>query len=95
MVFYPPSWSAKLPSIPDSVPLWEFLADERHGRVSHSRSRDPLTCGLSGASYSSGEVVKRTQHLSRALQRELQWDVTKSSELERVVCMFTFNTVGT
>lgn len=93
MVFYPPPWCPRLEDIPDSVPLNQFLLDESHGRVPHERSRDPFTCGLSGASYTSKEVAKRTQHLARSIQKELRWDINSGSELDRVVCIFTFNTV--
>ena len=93
MVFYPPPWVARLPEIPDSVPLWQFLLDESYGRACHGGSRHPFTCGLSGVSYSSEDVVKRTQNLAKGLQAELEFDMTSSSELDRVVCVFAFNTV--
>ena len=94
MVFYPPPWVPRLPEIPDSVPLWKFLLDESYGRASHGRSRHPFTCGLSGLSYTSEDFVKRTQNLAKGLQRELEWVTTNGSELDRVICVFTFNTVG-
>ncbi len=93
MVFYPPSWCPQLPEIPDSVPLNQFLLDESHGREPHASSQDPFTCGLSGASYSSEEVARRTQYLARSLQKELRWDINNGSELDRVICVFTSNTV--
>jgi hypothetical protein len=37
MVFYPPAFVEKLPEVPDTVPICDFMLDEKHGRRLKSR----------------------------------------------------------
>ncbi len=95
MVFYPPTWAPKLPfDPPDTVPICDFVLDERYGRPALSRSLDPYTCGISGKSYTAGEQKHRTESLARGLAKELGWNVNQGTEFDKVAGVFAFNTVN-
>jgi hypothetical protein len=93
MVFYPPPFVPKLPDIPDTVPLHEFMLDEKHGRLPLAKSRDPYTCGLSGQTCSTQELKAKVDYLSRSLKKELGWEVNKGTEYDKVAGIFALNTV--
>ena len=94
MVFKPMSWVPQLPEVPDTVPICEFMLDEKHGRVPFSTSKEAYTCGLTGKSISAQQQKKDVDRLSRALAKELGWEVNKGTEYEKVAGVFAFNTVG-
>ena len=94
MVFTPPTWTEKLPPIPDNIPISEFVTNEAYGRHPLRHSRDPFTCGLTGKSYSASQVVDRVDHLSRGLAKELGWEPNKGSEWDKVLGIFSLNTVS-
>ena len=93
MVFLPDKLFGQLGTIPDSIPISEFILNEQYGRMPHDNSRDPFTCGLSGKSYSSLEVMNRVDWIARALAREFGWTPEQGSEWDKTVAVFTFNTV--
>lgn len=93
MVFTSPSWVAKLPEIPDTVSIPDFLFDEQHGRKPLDKSLDPFTCGLSGKTRSAQEQKKEVDHLARALNKEFGWKVNEGSEYDKVINVFALNTV--
>jgi hypothetical protein len=94
MVFYPPRTAAVVPRIPDNIPICDFMLDERYGRHPLGYSSDPFTCGVSGKSYTALEVVDRVDLLARALANELGWQPNHGNEWDKVVCVFSVNTVG-
>ena len=93
MVFYPPSFISKLPEVPDSVPICDFILDEQHGRRPLSESWDPYICGLSGTRITAKQQKERVDHLARALANEFGWKVNEGSEHDKVVGVFALNTV--
>lgn len=94
MVFYPPAWVPKLPfDPPDSIPICEFMLNEKYGRHPLSKSKPPFTCGLTGAGYSAGEVRERVDQLARALSKELSWKPNEGTEWDKVAGVFSVNTV--
>jgi hypothetical protein len=93
MVFYPPKWVPTLGDIPDTVPLCDFVLDEKHGRRPMSKSRDPFTCALSGRSCSMQKLKEKVDRLSRTLSKELGWKVNEGSEYDKVAGIFSLNTV--
>ena len=93
MVFYPPSWAPKLPEVPDTVSIPDFLFDEQYGRRPLAKSWDPFTCGLSGRTRSALEQKKRVDYLARALNREFGWKVNEGTEYDKVISVFALNTV--
>lgn len=94
MVFTSPSWVPKLPIDPyDSIPVCDFMLIDAYGRVPLSESKNPFTCGLSGRTYTSLEVVDRVDKLARGLARELGWTPNVGTEWDKVVGIFALNTV--
>ncbi|KUL85641.1 hypothetical protein ZTR_08853 [Talaromyces verruculosus] len=93
MAFYPPPWVPKLPEVPDTVSIPDFLFDEQHGRRPLKQSWDPFTCGLSGRTRSAQEHKTRVDHLARALNREFGWKVNEGTEYDKVISVFAFNTI--
>ncbi|KAF4124534.1 Acyl-CoA synthetase (AMP-forming)/AMP-acid ligase II [Geosmithia morbida] len=93
MVFHPPSWVPPLPHIPDDITLDQFLNTENYGRHALSSSRNPFTCGLTGKTYTAQQVVQRVDYLSRALGKRLSIDSEDGTEWDRVVCLFSLNTI--
>ena len=94
MVFLPPKESGQLDPIPDSIPISEFMLNEKYGRVRHASSRDPYTCGITGKSYSSQEVANRVDSLARSLSKEFGWAPNEGSEWDKTLAVFALNTVG-
>lgn len=94
MVFYPPKWTGELPPIPQDIPISEFMLNERYGRLPISQSRDPFTCAVTGKSYSAREVTERVDYLARGLAKELNWGVNEGTEWDKVLGIFSVNTVG-
>lgn len=94
MVFLPAKESGQLGSIPDSIPISEFMLNEKYGRVPHASSRDPYTCGISGKSYSSQEVANHVDLLARSLSKEFGWAPNEGSEWDKTLAVFALNTVG-
>ncbi|KAL8899366.1 MAG: hypothetical protein Q9207_006235 [Kuettlingeria erythrocarpa] len=96
MVFIAPSWVPKLPfHPPDSIPICDFMLDEKYGRRALNDSRPPFTCGLTGIEYSVTEVKHRVDKLARALSAELGWQPNKGTEWDKVAGVFSVNTVDT
>jgi acyl-CoA synthetase (AMP-forming)/AMP-acid ligase II len=93
MVFKPMSWVPQLPEIPDTVPICDFMLDEKHGRVPASQSKNAYTCGLSGKSISAQQQKKNVEFLSRALAKEFGWKVNEGTEYDKVAGVFALNTV--
>lgn len=94
MVFTPPSSAGTLPPIPDNIPISEFMLSESYGRVPLGQSRHPYTCGFTGRSYSPLEVVTRVENLSRALSKEFNWQPNQGTEWDKVLGVFSLNTVS-
>jgi hypothetical protein len=94
MVFLPAKDAGQLAPIPDNIPISEFMLNEKYGRVAHDSSRDPYTCGFTGKSYSSREVVNRVDHLARSLSKEFGWAPNQGSEWDKTLAVFALNTVG-
>ena len=94
MVFTPPAWVPKLPELPDSVPIAEVMLNEKYGRRPIADSLNPYTCGMTGKAYSTQQVKDRVTYLSRALAKELGWEVNKGTEYDKVAGIFGLNTVS-
>ncbi|KAL6800700.1 hypothetical protein GGI42DRAFT_47599 [Trichoderma sp. SZMC 28013] len=98
MPFTTPSYIHKLPfNPPDSVPIHEFLFTDgdKYGRYPIADSRPPFTCGITGKSYSVAEVKNRIEWLSAALASELGFEVNGGSEFDKVIGLFSVNTIDT
>ncbi|KAL7786786.1 hypothetical protein V8C37DRAFT_391701 [Trichoderma ceciliae] len=98
MPFTTPSYIPKLPfDPPDSIPIHEFLFNDgaAYGRYSIADSLPPFTCGITGKSHSATEVKGRIEWLSAALASELGFDVNNGSEFDKVIGLFSVNTIDT
>ena len=94
MVFTAPPWVPKLAfDPPDSIPISEFMLNERYGRHPLVQSKPPFTCGLTGAEFSALEVRERVDKLARALSEELGWQANTGTEWDKVAGVFSVNTV--
>ncbi|KAI2793723.1 Acyl-CoA ligase inpC [Penicillium oxalicum] len=93
MVFLPSQQYAPLDPIPDDVPICEFMLNEKYGRMPHAQSSDPFTCGLTGKSYSSREIVDRVDYIARGLAKEFGWAPNQGTEFDKTVGIFSVNTI--
>lgn len=69
------------------------MVNERYGRHAFKTSKNPYTCGLTGKTYSATEVTERIDHLARALKLRLRFSPTEDTEWDRVVALYSVNTV--
>ncbi|KAL2211451.1 acetyl-CoA synthetase-like protein [Sarocladium strictum] len=94
MVFYPPSWVPKLSTeIPDSIPIAEFLRNEKYGRRPVAKSRNPFTCGLTGRTRSFDEFFHRSDCLAKAISKRTGWTPNDGTPWDKVIGIFSFNTI--
>ncbi|TEA20372.1 Acyl-CoA ligase AFT1-1 [Colletotrichum sidae] len=94
MVFTSPSWVPQLPfDPPDSITIAEFMSNEKYGRYSLSKARNPYTCGLTGKTYTAQEVKQRTDLLARAISKKLGFAPNEDTEWDKVVGLFSLNTI--
>ncbi|KAI9726908.1 MAG: hypothetical protein M1828_000256 [Chrysothrix sp. TS-e1954] len=94
-MFLPPSWVPKLPEVPDSVSIPDFILNEGYGRCPINEARPFFTCGLSGKSYSAAATKERVELLARGIGKELGWSPNKGSEWDKVAGVFAPNTLDT
>jgi hypothetical protein len=95
MVFTSPEWVLELPfDPPDSIPISDFMLDEKHGRYPLAQSKPPFTCGISGAEYTALQVRDRVDFLARALAKQFGWHPNQGTEWDKVIGVFSVNTVS-
>jgi hypothetical protein len=80
---------------PDSLPIHEFMLNDAHRAHPTAESRNPFTCGLSGRTYTAQESADRAEFLARALSKELGWLPNTGAEWDKVIGIFSLNTVST
>ncbi|KAK7409181.1 hypothetical protein QQX98_008674 [Neonectria punicea] len=94
MVFTSPEWVPSIPfDIPDSITVGEFMRDEQYGRYPLATAKNPYTCGLTGKTFTAAEVVKRVDWIARGLAKRLAFDPQGGTEWDKVVGIFSFNTI--
>ncbi|KAM5366199.1 hypothetical protein ACJZ2D_010627 [Fusarium nematophilum] len=94
MVFTPPPWVPELPiDPPDSISVAEFMSKGKYGRYPVATSRTPYTCGLTGKTRTAAEVISREDYLARGIGRALEFHPQHGSEWDKVVAVFSFNTI--
>jgi acyl-CoA synthetase (AMP-forming)/AMP-acid ligase II len=71
------------------------MNEEQHGRSPFNKSKNPFTCGLSGATFTAAEVKSRTEFLARALSKDLGWKPNSGTEWDKVIGIFALNTIDT
>jgi hypothetical protein len=70
------------------------MLDEHFGRHPLGYSNNPFTCGLTGRTYTSLEVRERVEHLARGLAKEFGLHPNIGSEWDKVIAVFSVNTVS-
>ncbi|KAH7371922.1 hypothetical protein BKA66DRAFT_611089 [Pyrenochaeta sp. MPI-SDFR-AT-0127] len=94
MVFTSPQWVPNdLVEIPETIPVGEFTLIGRPQPQKDPESGPIVTCGISGKSYSREEVKQRVDLLARSLSKELNWSPNADSSLDKVVAIFSLNTI--
>jgi hypothetical protein len=95
MPFSPPAWVPKMSfDPPDSITISQFMLEEHYDRYPLGYSRAPFICGLTGKSYSTLETKERVDALARGLAKEFGWSPNEGSEWDKVVGVFSVNTVS-
>lgn len=94
MIFTPPEWGREMLPIPESTPLYDFIIqrDCRHlyNWVEDSKT---LICGASEKAYTLQTISARVEALARSMSHELGWLPNSGSAADKVVGIFSFNTV--
>ncbi|KAI1278960.1 hypothetical protein F5Y07DRAFT_397463 [Xylaria sp. FL0933] len=94
MVFTPPAWVPQLPfDPPDSIPIHEFVGQEKYGRHQFTRSQNPFTCGLTGKTYTHAEFRERQDLLAKALSKRMGWQPNEDTPWDKVIALYSFNTI--
>lgn len=70
------------------------MQNERFRQTSSSKSRNPFTCGLTGATYTHSELFARSESLARALADIHQWSPDGDTPWDKVVCIYSLNSVS-
>ena len=70
------------------------MLNEEYGRQPFQHSLDPFTCGLSGTTYPCHEVRNRVTALAAGLSKELGFHPNKGNEWDKVICIYSLNTVS-
>jgi hypothetical protein len=69
------------------------MLSEKNGRQALGTSLDPFICGITGKRYSMYEVKDRVEQLARALSKEFGWKPNAGTEWDKVMGVFSLNTV--
>ncbi|KAM7205962.1 hypothetical protein V8F33_000792 [Rhypophila sp. PSN 637] len=94
MVFTSPSWVPDLPfEIPDSIPIADFMRNDKYRALPLSQSKAPFTCGLTGTTYSWATVLQRVEFLARGLSAHTGWQPNEGVAWDKVVGIFCVNTI--
>lgn len=59
-----------------------------------SQRRNPFTCGLNGTSYTHDELFSRSENLAKSLSQNHGWNPATGSSWDKVVCIFSLNSVS-
>lgn len=78
---------------PQNCSIEEFLLEEKYGRHAIQASLNPFTCGLTSKTRTTVEVKQLVTELAQGLGDKLGWHAIPSDQLERVVCIFSANSV--
>ena len=95
MVFRSPPWVPQIPfNLPDSIPVGEFILAGNRSLPPQIDVKAPFICALTGQTYSTQEVQDRVECLARGLCKEFGWSPNESSAWDKVVGIFSVNTVS-
>jgi hypothetical protein len=95
MVFKCPSWVPELPwEIPTSTLLGDFVLAGNKELRKKDIDRTPLVCAISGKSYSIETLNEKVDLMARSLSKELGWSANKGESRDKVLGIFSFNSVN-
>ena len=95
MVFYPPPKTLRLPyEPPDNLTLEQFITSDEHRPIPFRLARPPFSDGCGEAGTQPAECLRRIDLLSRSLNHILDWRLDHGSEWNKVMAIFTLNTVS-
>lgn len=78
---------------PDSITIGEFMRSEIYGRYPIAKSHNPFTCGLTGKTFTVEEAHNRSDLIAKALGKIMGWEPNADLAWDKVVGIFSFNTV--
>lgn len=78
---------------PNNITIGEFIWSSKHGRRPAATSRSPFTCGLTGKSFTVTQAPQRINFLARGLAQVLKVEPNKGLSLDKVIAIFSPNTV--
>lgn len=94
MIFEAPLRVPPLPfAPPDTIPVGDFVLNGDPSISEDVRRRPVLTDALSGVSYTRAELKQKVEALARSLCREFGWSPNQGSPNEKVVGIFSLNTL--
>ena len=70
------------------------MRSEIYGRYPLAKSRNPFTCGLTGKTFTTAESHRRSDRIARALSNIMGWEPNADLPWDKVVAVFSFNTVS-
>lgn len=70
------------------------MRSEVHGRRKIAKSRNPFTCGITGRTFTTVEAHRRSDNVAKALSKVMGWQPNVDSPWDKVVGVFSFNTVS-
>ena len=93
MIFNSPSWVPQISKLPESKLVGDFITERDHKLYEWSDENPSIICALSGKSYTMKEIKTQVSYLSRSLSKSLGWSPNSGSPWEKVVGIFSYNTV--
>ena len=95
MAFYRPTWAPRLSDadVPDDIPLFDFLVDDRFRPRKCQDSPPPFVDGVSGQGFGIAETRRRVEWLAAGLARQLGISDFSGEAWQRVVGVFAVNNV--
>ena len=95
MEFHTPSWVPQISvPTPDDKLVGDFVVERNHRLYEWSADKPTIICALSGRSYTIDDVKNRVSNLSKGLSKRLGWSPNKDSVWNKVVGIFSYNTVS-
>lgn len=95
MIFTPPPWVPKISErIPETLTVGEFVLEGDVSRPPTGSGKKPFVDAISGRSVSIEDLGDRVDGLARALAQELGWSPNEGSPWDKVVAIFSLNTVS-
>jgi len=70
------------------------MRSDIYGRRPIATSRNPFTCGITGKTFTTAESHERSDLIAKALSKIMGWEPNADSPWDKVVGIFSLNTVS-